>query len=67
MKLFDVVVIKGEHPEYGVTAGTLGVIVEILDLPNKAYLVEVTNEEGDTIVEFPFEGDELVIEVMNRG
>lgn len=62
MKLFDVVVIKSEHPEYDVTAGTLGVIVEILDLPNKAYLVEVTNEEGETIAEFPLEGDELVIE-----
>jgi hypothetical protein len=43
LKLFDAVIIKADHPEHAVTAGTSGVIVETLDLPNKAYLVEVTN------------------------
>ncbi|NQZ12818.1 MAG: DUF4926 domain-containing protein [Algicola sp.] len=61
MKLFDVVIIKADHPEHVITAGTTGVIVEILDLPNKAYLVEVTNEQGETIVELPLEVDELII------
>ena len=45
-KLFDIVELVEDLPEYGVKRGEQGVVVEILDDPEEAYILEFVDESG---------------------
>ena len=45
--LFDVVRVLRAVPEYGLAGGEEGTVVEILDDPNRAYLVDFSSGSAD--------------------
>jgi hypothetical protein len=47
-KLFDVVRLETDLPEYGLSRGAEGVVVELYDNPTTAYEVEFTDSDGRT-------------------
>ena len=57
--LLQVVYVRETHPVLGVVKGECGTIVETLDQPYPAYLVEFLDDEGATKVEAAFTPDQL--------
>jgi hypothetical protein len=51
MKLFDVVRLKEDLPQQGITKGMVGTIVALFETPEVAYEVEFANEQGETLCE----------------
>lgn len=49
--LLDVVALGEPLPEHHLPAGTQGTIVETFTKPDRAYLVEFTNDQGETVAE----------------
>lgn len=48
LKLYDIVKLKNERPDLKIKTSNIGVIVDVLK-DGKAYTVEFTDENGDTI------------------
>ena len=46
INLLDVVELVVDLPEYGVKRGEQGVVVEVLDEPEEAYILEFVGESG---------------------
>ena len=49
-ELFDLVSLIADLPAEGLTAGTVGTVVHIHDLPEPAYEVEFADDQGRTTV-----------------
>jgi Domain of unknown function (DUF4926) len=58
-ELLQVVYVRGPHPALGLAKGECGTIVEVLDRPDAAYLVEFIHEDGSTKIEAAFNAGEL--------
>jgi hypothetical protein len=54
-----VVYVRAAHPSLGLVKGECGTIVETLDKPRTAYLVEFIDEAGVTKAEAAFTPDQL--------
>lgn len=46
ISLLDVVQLVDDLPQYGVKRGERGVVVEVLDDPEEAYILEFVDESG---------------------
>ena len=57
--LLQLVHLRQAHPDLGVREGDRGTIVELFDLPHRAYYVEFVDEDGTTRAEGVFTADEL--------
>lgn len=57
--LLQVVYVREAHPELGLAKGECGTVVETLERPYTAYLVEFINDDGSTKVEAAFTPDRL--------
>jgi Domain of unknown function (DUF4926) len=58
-ELLQVVYVRDAHPGLGLVKGECGTIVEILDKPHTAYLVEFIDNDGSTKVEAAFTAEQL--------
>jgi Domain of unknown function (DUF4926) len=58
-ELLQVVYVREAHPALGLVKGECGTIVETLDQPYPAYLVEFVDDEGATKAEAAFTPDQL--------
>jgi hypothetical protein len=54
-----VVYIRDAHPGLGLVKGECGTIVETLEKPDPAYLVEFVDDDGATKAEAAFTPDQL--------
>lgn len=59
LKEFDSVKIKKGYPEYKLKQDAKGTIVECLQKPDEAYLVEFSDDSGEAICTEIFKPDEL--------
>ena len=57
--LLLVVYVREAHPSLGLLKGEAGTIVETLDRPYPAYLVEFIDDDGCTKAEATFTSDQL--------
>ena len=51
-QLLDVVKLLAAAPDYGLEAGETGTIVEEIDRPGEAHLVEFSDRSGETVATF---------------
>ena len=58
-ELLQVVYVRDAHPALGLVKGECGTIVETLEQPYPAYLVEFINDDGSTKTEAAFTPDQL--------
>jgi hypothetical protein len=58
-ELLQVVYVRDPHPELGLAKGECGTIVETLERPYAAYLVEFINEDGSTKTEAALSPEQL--------
>jgi hypothetical protein len=58
-ELLQVVYVRAAYPGLGLVKGECGTIVETLDKPDAAYLVEFINDDGSTKAEAAFTPDQL--------
>jgi hypothetical protein len=58
-ELLQVVYIRDAHPGLGLVKGECGTIVETLEKPHPAYLVEFVDDDGATKAEAAFTPDQL--------
>lgn len=58
-KLYDCVFAVRDLPEYGISAGTLGAILEVFDTPHIAYEVEFCNSQGETVAVVTLKPDDI--------
>jgi hypothetical protein len=58
-ELLQVVYVREAHPGLGLVKGECGTIVETLDKPCPAYLVEFIDDKGATKAEAAFTPDQL--------
>lgn len=59
MELLDTVRLLRAVPEYGLKVGAQGVVVEIFDEPNRAFEVEFTDSNGETVAELALTPDDI--------
>ncbi len=57
--LLQVVYVRDAHPALGLVRGECGTIVEVLDKPHPAYLVEFIDDDGATRAEAVFPPEQL--------
>ena len=48
-QLLDTVELKEDIPEYGVRQGEKGVVVDVLDKPDEAYILEFADPSGKSL------------------
>jgi Domain of unknown function (DUF4926) len=60
-ELLQVVYVREAHPSLGLVGGEAGTIVEMLEQPYPAYLVEFIDEEGCTRAEAAFTSEQLSV------
>jgi Domain of unknown function (DUF4926) len=58
-ELLQVVYVREAHPGLGLLKGEAGTIVELLEHPHPACLVEFINDDGSTKAEAAFTPDQL--------
>ena len=58
-ELLQVVYVRDAHPQLGLLKGECGTIVETLDRPYPAYLIEFIDDDGSTKAEAVFTPDQL--------
>jgi hypothetical protein len=58
-ELLQVVYVRDAHPGLGLVKGECGTIVETLEKPRPAYLVEFADDDGVTKAEAAFTPDQL--------
>lgn len=58
-KEFDTVTLKSDYPEFKLKKGDIGAIVECLEKPDEAYLVEFSDGSGEAVCTEIFKPDEL--------
>lgn len=58
-ELLQVVYVREAHPELGLLKGECGTIVELLERPQPAYLVEFIEDDGSTKAEAPLTPEQL--------
>lgn len=60
-ELLQVVYVREAHPDLDVVKGECGTVVEILEQPSPAYLVEFIDDSGATKAEAAFTADQLSV------
>ena len=56
---YDIVLVLKDYPENKIKKGDIGVIVMIYTIPNLAYEVEVSDENGNSKINFAIPESEL--------
>jgi hypothetical protein len=58
-ELLQLVYVRDAHPALGLVRGECGTIVETLEKPHEAYLVEFIEDDGSTKAEAAFRPEQL--------
>jgi len=59
VELYDVVELATDLPEEGLTAGSIGTIVQVFHEPNLAFEVEFADDRGRTLALTPLTVDQI--------
>jgi hypothetical protein len=59
LSLYDVVRLAVDLPEDGLQAGAIGTVVEIFDVPQRAYEIEFADDSGTTIAQLALEPGQI--------